>query len=151
VGNSASLLSEIFDIADSVVQPVRINPGLIYVNVAIQPLPPAITSLGSGKNSLCYGPKERPLVNILIGFGWLNAADDAAFDTASKTFIRKSEDAARKRGLLHPVKYLNYAAQWQDPIVGYGATEKERLQKASKRYDQDGIFQKAVPGGFKLF
>lgn len=149
--NCASLLSEIFDIADSIVQPIGKTPGLIYAEIAIQPIPSVFTSPGFGKNSLGYGGSDGPLINLLIGFAWLNALDDAKFTAASKAFVKRSQDVARNRGLLYPVQYLNYAAQWQDPIAGYGAAEKSRLQKVSKKYDPAGIFQKAVPGGFKLF
>lgn len=149
--NCASLLSDIFDIADSILQPIGKTPGLLYANIAIQPIPSVITSPGCGKNSLGYGHNPGPLVNILIGFAWLNALDDAKFATASKAFVKRSQDIARERDLLFPVQYLNYAAKWQDPIAGYGAAEKKRLQKVSKQYDPAGIFQKAVPGGFKLF
>ena len=149
--NCASLLSEIFDITDDIVQPIGKTPGLLYSTLTIQPIPSAITSLGFGKNSLGYGRNDGPLVNVLIVFGWLNATDDAKFDAASKAFIKRSQDRARQRGLLYPVEYLNYAASWQDPIASYGASEKKRLQRVSRKYDPAGIFQKAVPGGFKLF
>lgn len=149
--NCASLLSELYDIADSLVQPINKTSSLIYANVAIQPIPPVFTTPGRGKNSLGYGHNPGPLVNIFIGFSWLNASDDANITAASKAFIRRGQDAARKRDLLYRVQYLNYAAEWQDPIAGYGPAGKKRLQKVSKKYDPAGIFQKAVPGGFKLF
>lgn len=151
VRNCASLLSEIYDITDSIVQPINKTSSLVYSTVAIQPIPPVFTTPGCGKNSLGYGHNPGPLINILIGFSWLDAREDAKFKAASKAFIKRSQDVARERHLLYHVQYLNYAAEWQDPIAGYGSAEKKRLQKASKKYDPTGIFQKAVPGGFKLF
>ena len=149
--NSASLLSDIFDITQSVVKPIGKTPGLILANLVFQPIPPAYTVPGFGQNSLGYRGNDGPLVNILIGFDWLHAADDAKFRAASEAVIQRSQTAARDQGRLHPVEYLNYAAEWQDPIASYGAAEKKRLQAVSKKYDPRGIFQKAVPGGFKLF
>jgi hypothetical protein len=151
VGNSASLLSEILDIGETIVQPIGQTPGLVLAPITIQPMPSAVTSPGFGQNSLGFGRDEQPLVNVLLGFTWLHAADDAKFESAARTFVQKSQDAARKRGLLHPFVYLNYAAPWQDPIASYGAAEKKRLQQVSQKYDPARIFQKAVPGGFKLF
>lgn len=151
VRNCASLLSDIYDIADSIVQPINKTSSLIYSTVAIQPIPPVFTTPGRGKNSLGYGHNPGPLINILIGFSWLNPREDAKFEAASKAFVKRSQDEARKRDLLYHVQYLNYAAEWQDPIAGYGRAEKKRLQEVSKKYDPAGIFQKAVPGGFKLF
>lgn len=151
VRNSASLLSEIFDILENVVQQIGKTSGLVYVSLAIQPVPPIFTAPGIGKNSFGFGRNEGPLINISLDLAWLHAADDATFEAASKAFIARSQTAARKRGLLHRFEYLNYAAPWQDPIAGYGPAEEKRLRHVSRKYDRAGIFQKAVPGGFKLF
>lgn len=150
VGNSASLFSTLFDIANSTLQPIRMIDGIVYY-LSFQPLPPSITSKGAGNNSLGLDPSAGPLTNVLLGVQWLNPIDDANVDAAVRDFIRRSRDAARARGLLNKFLYLNYANKWQDPISSYGAASKARLQAASRKHDPDGIFQKAVPGGFKLF
>ena len=54
-------------------------------------------------------------------------------------------------GLLHEFEYLNYADSSQDPIASYGADNVERLRATSRKYDPHGVFQKQVPGGFKLW
>jgi hypothetical protein len=68
-----------------------------------------------------------------------------------KKFIAQTEQAGEKMGLLSPYIYLNYAATWQDPLDGYGAAVKSELWEVSEKYDPEGVFQKQVPGGFKLF
>lgn len=52
-----------------------------------------------------------------------------------------------------PFVYLNYAFDFQDPIGSYGEKNQAFLQETSKnyRYNPEGLFQKGVPGGFKLF
>jgi hypothetical protein len=35
-------------------------------------------------------------------------------------------------------------------IAGYGEESVSKLRATSKKYDPEGLFQKAVPGGFKL-
>lgn len=47
--------------------------------------------------------------------------------------------------------YLNYADQGQDVIAGYGEGNQMELRRVSRVYDPEGVFQKAVVGGFKLF
>ena len=64
--------------------------------------------------------------------------------------MRRANDAAREMGLLHDFVYLNYANQVQNPIATYGAENVERLKEAAERYDSRGVFQRQVPGGFKL-
>ena len=53
-------------------------------------------------------------------------------------------------GAYNTYLYLNYAASFQDPIAGYGNASVSMLQAVSKKYDPDQLFQKQVPGGFKL-
>ena len=64
--------------------------------------------------------------------------------------MRQANEAARDMGLLHDFVYLNYANQAQDPISTYGRENVASLKRAAKRYDPRGIFQRQVPGGFKL-
>jgi hypothetical protein len=58
--------------------------------------------------------------------------------------------AAQTLGVDDPYLYLNYAASWQDPINSYGPASVANLQAVSRKYDPSGVFQKQVPGGFKL-
>jgi hypothetical protein len=48
-------------------------------------------------------------------------------------------------------KYMNYAFTFQDPIASYGQVNKAKLREVGGRYDPEGLFQKGVSGGFKLF
>ena len=45
---------------------------------------------------------------------------------------------------------MNYAWRGQMVIDGYGEDNKRFLKEVSEKYDPDGVFQKAVVGGFKL-
>lgn len=145
-------MSTIFDLTNSTVQHVRSVPGL-FSSVAFQPIPTAITSRAglTGGNSLGLDPADGPLVNVLLGLTWADTADDARIEAASKEWVRGVTHAAQAVGKTNPYVYLNYAEKWQDPITGYGPANVARLRQTSRKYDPDRIFQKAVPGGFKLF
>ncbi|KAK7937730.1 uncharacterized protein PG986_014598 [Apiospora aurea] len=47
--------------------------------------------------------------------------------------------------------YLNYSDPSQNPLASYGREAVERLKEVSAKYDPDGVFQKRVPGGFKVY
>lgn len=64
--------------------------------------------------------------------------------------MQKVDEAARDMGLLHEFVYLDYANQAQNPISSYGPENVASLKAAAAKYDPRGIFQKQVPGGFKL-
>jgi hypothetical protein len=57
---------------------------------------------------------------------------------------------AADRGTLNRYEYLNYAYETQTPIQGYGPDAVAKLKAASSTFDPDQVFQKQVPGGFKL-
>jgi FAD/FMN-containing dehydrogenase len=113
------------------------------------------TGDGSGgvhaPNALGLDAADGPLVLVLLSAFWHDAADDARVDAAARRLVARVRRAAARRGLARAWIYLNYAAPWQDPIAGYGAANRRRLQDISRRYDPHGVFQKNVPGGFKLF
>jgi len=50
----------------------------------------------------------------------------------------------------NPYIYLNYAGEKQDPLAGYGKANVAKMTALSKKYDPKGVFQKLVPGGFKI-
>lgn len=150
IQNDAPLMSQIFDIANSTLQTIIATKGLVYA-LNFQPIPAAIIEKGAGKNSLGLSANEAPLTNVLLSLSWVNIGDDAKIEAAGKGFFRRAKQASEDAGKCNEYLYLNYAAKWQDPINGYGAAEKARLRKVSRKYDKNGIFQKAVPGGFKLF
>jgi FAD/FMN-containing dehydrogenase len=151
-GNSAKLMSTIFDIANRTVQPLIDVPSLAY-SLSFQPMPTAITSKAKsrGGNSLGLDASDGNLFNLLLTVSWDTSADDARIEQHSKDLFKKAEVAAKKLGLYNKYLYLNYAASWQDPISGYGAANKAQLQAVSRKYDPRGVFQTQVPGGFKLF
>jgi hypothetical protein len=64
--------------------------------------------------------------------------------------IEDIAEIAVEMGLLHEFQYLNYADPSQDPIGSYGEENASFLREVSKKYDPRGVFQRQVPGGFKL-
>lgn len=47
-------------------------------------------------------------------------------------------------------RYLNYSDISQDPLRTYGESNVKQMQKVAIKYDPTGIFQRRVPGGFKI-
>jgi len=68
-----------------------------------------------------------------------------------RAILEKIEKDSEARKTSAPFKFLNYSSQFQDPISSYGEENKKRLQAVSIKFDPEGLFQKSVPGGFKLF
>lgn len=104
-----------------------------------------------GGNSLGIDPLDGPLMSILLLSFWQNKEDDNKIHSTFKGVIEAVDQDAVTRGTAVPYKYMNYAAPFQDPIETYGKENKAKLQATSMKYDPEGLFQKGVSGGWKLF
>lgn len=47
-------------------------------------------------------------------------------------------------------RYLNYSDISQDPLSTYGENNIKQMQEVAVKYDPNGIYQRLVPGGFKI-
>lgn len=150
--NDLSFLNSVYKMFKKIGPRFSAVPGFI-LTLTVQPIPPATTSKAAplGGNSLGLDPSDGALVLCLISATWDTAADDAEIASAAKSLNSQIVNAAKAKGLFHDYVYLNYADDFQDPIGGYGAANKARLRAVSRKYDPNQVFQKNVPGGFKLF
>lgn len=150
--NSAAMMNTIYEIGNEVVQRLRSVPAIKW-SLSFQPLPTVIQAVAAtnGGNSLGLDESDGDLFNVLLTATWDTEAADGLVEAQAKQLFDRANAQASAIGVLNEYIYLNYAAPWQDPITGYGAAAKASLQAASRRYDPKGLFQRNVPGGFKLF
>jgi len=148
---SATVLSKVFDIANATLYDFQPAGGVLW-SITFEPLPSIITKYGDlkGGNSLGTSPKDGNAIILLVSALSTNAASNSAIEKMARTMFTRINTAMKAMGTLHTFEYLNYADASQDPIRSYGPANVQRLKQASKRYDPKGVFQKQVPGGFKL-
>ncbi|OBT64944.1 hypothetical protein VE03_05685 [Pseudogymnoascus sp. 23342-1-I1] len=149
--NDLETITNLFNQANSSLQPVADVEGLIY-SLSLQPVPTQITKWGDAKggNSLGLHESSGNLILALISASWPNPSDEQAVTEAVIDAFTKANAFAEEKGTLNSYEYLNYAHKTQTPITGYGAENVAKLKAASKKYDPFHVFQKRVPGGFKL-
>ncbi|KAK8043757.1 FAD-binding domain-containing protein [Apiospora phragmitis] len=123
----------------SSLEPIKPCEGLIG-SLKLQPHARSLleASAAKGGNSLGLSPDGGPLVSVLLLTYWSNKSDDANVVEAMEAILGTIKSRAAARDLL-------------DPIGSYGEENKAELRRFSERYDPQGVFQKGVPGGFKLF
>jgi hypothetical protein len=151
------LLNQIFDICNNTLQSVKDAPGLVYA-LSLEPVPIAVTSKdnssnpnGTTGNALGITAADGPQILALLSISWNNTADDARIAQASQSFIQTADAAAIKANQKNSTWiYLNYAAQWQDPLASYGAQNLRNLNDLQKIVDYGNVWQTQLPGGFKL-
>jgi len=151
-------------------------PGHITWNAAFETLPAEFTRWGAirGGNVLGVGPEmgnaigEAPLLSRRIitrslprstnccplvvdaGATWPGTVDNDAVYSVASSLRKEMVNLARDAELLLDFVYLNYAGSDQSPISSYGAANMAILDKVSREYDPGQMFQRQVPGGFKL-
>jgi hypothetical protein len=82
---------------------------------------------------------------------WTDSKYDADIYDAVETWTLSVQDYTQSIGKGHSFEFVNYARPFQDPMAGYGGENLEFLRAVSRKYDPRGIFQDAVPGGYKLW
>lgn len=143
----AATLIAASDIFTAAFQPLKSLKGLTSA-FTLQAYP--VSLLEKCDNSLGLDAANGPLMSILLLNLWQNKADDDLIIQTFKGVLEKIDADAACRGTAVPYKYLNYAYSFQQPVVSYGAEINMKLRQVSKSYDAEGLFQKGVPGGFKL-
>lgn len=86
----------------------------------------------------------------LLYITWSDPAYDAALNKAAYDTVNDIKAKSVATGTSNPYIYLNYAGEFQDPLGGYGKANVAKLAALSKKYDPNGVFQKLVPGGWKI-
>ncbi|KAK4652802.1 hypothetical protein QC762_512650 [Podospora pseudocomata] len=127
-------------------------PGIVWT-MTFQPLPPSIYNRNPTTNSLGFNSPSRsnqPLVVIQLLASWASSLDDAFVRTKARELYDSLTSELVAKSATDPWVYLNYAADWQDPIAGYGTGNVAALQAARTKYDPNGVFTSRVPGGFKI-
>lgn len=125
--------------------------GFIF-SFGFHPLTKALltNSAKAGGNAMNISPADGPLFVILINPCWTKAQDDSRIITAVETLVAGFRQLATEKGLLHRYIFTNYAYHKDDVVAGYGQESVTKMKAVSKKYDPEGMFQKGVPGGFKL-
>lgn len=152
-GNTLPMLEAVRDAWTASVDAVKGVGGITW-SLSLEPLPPAIYERHAHDNAMgLTGRGGKALVVTLLTALWSDAADDAAIEAAGEALFEDIMGAAQGLGEYDPYLYLNYAntAGWQgSPIASYGWGSAARLRQTSAKVDPSGVFQKKVPGGFKL-
>lgn len=81
---------------------------------------------------------------------WTSAAHDERVREATANWSRNVAKATRLLGTESSFLYLNYADGSQNPLRSYGNTSVAFMQQVARKYDPNGVFQRLVPGGFKI-
>lgn len=89
-------------------------------------------------------------IAFLLDIAWNGTQYDEKVRQISDKVMKDIATYLKSVGALIDFQYINYCFQDQDPLGGYGTEALGKIKAASKKYDPNQVFQKLVPGGFKL-
>jgi len=69
---------------------------------------------------------------------------------AAETWVSELRKMTESLGTADPFLYGNLAGGNQKPFCGYGPESVEFLKMIARKYDPAAVFQRLVPGGFKV-
>lgn len=81
---------------------------------------------------------------------WQDAQYDEIMYNATQTWYQQVDAVARALKTNDDFLYLNFAGGFQNPLASYGNESLDFMQRVATKYDPTGVFQRLVPGGFKL-
>ena len=144
------LLHQTYNLWQRSCDAVREYKGIVW-SMSFQPIVPVIIARSPFLQEAIptLSPDPKPIVVAQLTGTWKDSKDTAAIEAIALALISDIDTAARTDDLQTGYIYLNYAHAGQN-VFGQGK-RREWLQEMSKRYDPEGIFQRCVPGGFKLF
>ncbi|RYP15769.1 hypothetical protein DL765_005495 [Monosporascus sp. GIB2] len=120
--------------------------------MVLQPLPASFA-----KHSVAHGGNvlglDRVHEDCILFVAILEVATPQLIETVYPSFkaaVEEVESYAKSVDGNIEFRYLNYCDSSQDPLGSYGRENVKKMRDAAAKYDPDGIFQKRVPGGFKI-
>ncbi|KAK0636788.1 putative FAD-binding oxidoreductase [Bombardia bombarda] len=118
--------------------------------IGVQPISANLVLAGQlrGGNPLGLQPVNQTW--LVLDTGWWSPAGDAVAHNATAGLITRIERASTKSGQYLPYIFQNDASYDQAVLQHYGEANVARLKKVQRRYDPGLVFQRLVPGGWKL-
>lgn len=145
-------IAAIYDFFIAEFEKIKDVPGL-RAGLSLQPITDDFINAGfkNGGNPMgLWNNRRGPYVWVGQSIGWTNAEDDEKVWAANKRATEAYEQWGNERGLYDDFVFMNEADHTQDPFDSYGLINKVWLKFVRFKYDPSSVFQKLMPGGFKL-
>ncbi|KAI0138688.1 FAD binding domain-containing protein [Hypoxylon sp. NC0597] len=155
--NSAEILRRAVELHADWVETLKksINPDKLVTFFFFQPLPSYMAQVSHQRGGNMLGLDSVPYNGILwsCGAGVDPSEGEAAFAIAqaeTSAFTAQIKELTRSLNGDMDFIYLNYADGSQDPLGNYGAANIQHIRNVAAAYDPTAVFQRRIPGGFKI-
>ncbi|MCJ1261071.1 hypothetical protein MMC22_000935 [Lobaria immixta] len=118
--------------------------------LGLQPISSSVERAGSARGGNALGLESANQTWFVLDLAWWDASGDEKVHTATKMIIDKIDRAAIDEGEHVEYLFMNDASYDQDVIGHYGLENVRKMREVQEKYDPGLVFQRLVPGGWKL-
>lgn len=118
--------------------------------LGLQPISSSVVRAGSARGGNALGLQNANQTWFVLDAGWWDASGDEKVHVATRKIRDNIEREAIKEGEHVEYLFMNDASYDQDVIRHYGPESVRRLREVQRKYDPGLVFQRLVPGGWKL-
>ncbi|KAF9884381.1 hypothetical protein FE257_001837 [Aspergillus nanangensis] len=123
------------------------------ITMFLQPLPTSFASHSQARGGNMLGLEHIKYNSILLLCSTKVESAEVNAKIASpalRSAMKEFESYAEAAGGLAKFQYANYAHHAQDPLGSVGTENIRFMKGVARQFDPQGVFQRRVPGGFKL-
>ncbi|KAH8197069.1 hypothetical protein TruAng_008776 [Truncatella angustata] len=149
--NNVDVLKDVFNLYNASITKLSDVEG-ISLSLSFEPLMQllAAKAKATGGNVLGVDPPAEGVVLTLLSLTFTDADDYSTLSKFSQKLLSDIIAAAKKRGASNSFIDMNHAGASQKVLASYGSDNYAFLKATAKKYDPSAVFQKLLPGGFKL-
>ncbi|EXJ89944.1 hypothetical protein A1O3_03011 [Capronia epimyces CBS 606.96] len=152
--NDAAVVQKVVDLHEQLVADLKaaLPASDFATRCLFQPLPAffADRSVAQGGNVLGLDSQKDDMI-LWLGNGVVySEANQPLMQSKMAAWSSAISSFAKAQGKDVGFVYLNYADGSQDPLSTYGSANIAFIRKVAAKYDPLAVFQRKVPGGFKI-
>ncbi|KAL8866197.1 MAG: hypothetical protein Q9198_008994 [Flavoplaca austrocitrina] len=118
--------------------------------IGVQPINTNLIRIGNAHGGNSLGLKNVNQTWFVLDAGWISSDADAMIHNATRALNTRIKDASKAERVYEPYEFMNDASWDQDVISTYGVEGQRNMRQVQRKYDPNMVFQKLVPGGWKL-
>ncbi|OTB20751.1 hypothetical protein K445DRAFT_92388 [Daldinia sp. EC12] len=153
--NNPQILRQVVDLHEDFVKRLsdRVDPKKFTTMVFFQPIPSYMAAIAEEQGGNMLGLESLGGNAVMFTGGVAVDSDDRDFGVAKAelaVFTAQVKELSKTLNGDLDFIYLNYAEANQDPLATYGAKNIQHMRDVAAKYDPTQVFQKRIPGGFKI-
>lgn len=153
--NDKRILAEASRLHDGLVEELKafIPDGNFITQCLFEPLPALLAqnSVAAGGNVMgMERQKDDGIMFLAVAMVKTVEQELFAYPRVKAWVLAVTDFAATIEGGNLDWKHLNYADKSQNVLAAYGADNVRTMKESAAKFDPNQVFQKLVPGGFKI-